>query len=88
VPTVKRNCSALERQARTAERFIPLPDERAQSLWQDILSRTKKGAALCVRGAGGSSHVLTEGTDLLLSTGEMHPQLDARHLEIQGRRKG
>ncbi|MFF9206436.1 M48 family metalloprotease [Streptomyces sp. NPDC014986] len=88
VPTVKRNCSALERQARTAKRFIPIPDERAQSLWQDILSRTEKGAALCVRGAGGSSHVLTEGTDLLLSTGKMHPQLDARLLEIQGRRKG
>ncbi|MEW1602303.1 M48 family metalloprotease [Streptomyces sp. NPDC093808] len=88
VPTVKRNCSALERQARTAKRFIPIPDERAQSLWQDIVSRTERGAALCVRGSGRSSHVLTEGTDLLLSTGEMHSHLDARLLEIQGRREG
>lgn len=86
VPTAKRNCSALVRQARTAERFIPIPDERAQSLWQDILSRTRKGGALCVRGAGGPSPLLTEGTDILLSTGELHEQLDARLLEIEGRR--
>jgi hypothetical protein len=85
LPQMSASCQQLHSDVEQAQKYKPIPDQKAQTFWANALAQYARGATDCIAGADGSNATLMTKASTEITAGSA--QLDkvtARLAEIAG----